>query len=117
MDYSNEENETSTREVEKAKEQIAGCAGCGLSSAVDEKEPSPHETTFSIDEITDDSVGLKCQTCGTRTFVPKDGYGPSVGCQSCGQEIPESLQGSHSCETHPLGTAADISFSPMENHR
>lgn len=93
------------------------CHGCGLSAAVDAEEPAPHETTFEVEEVTEDAIVWRCGTCGTMHRIPKDPE-PTVPCRNCGQEIPESLQGNHVCETHPLGLAAEPpQENPMEEHR
>lgn len=95
----------------------AGCAGCGLRRAVDPDAPAPHETTFNRIEEYDEDVQFECTTCETFTYVPKNPE-PGVECRNCGDEIPESLQGSHSCEAHPLGKAADITFdNPFDDYR
>lgn len=94
-----------------------GCMGCGHQSAVDPDEPAPHETTFEVVDESDNDVAFECGTCRTLTRIPKDPE-PTVECHNCGDEIPESLQGNHVCESHPLGKAAEPTFeNPMEEHR
>lgn len=93
------------------------CHGCGSARARDPEDPAPHETAFEAVDEDDEQVVYECGRCEVRTAVPRNPE-PAVSCRNCGREIPESLQGNHVCETHPLGLAAEPDGrGPMEEYR
>lgn len=106
-----------TDEIPAGIERPYSCTGCGLQPAVEPDNPTSHETVYTVETVTDDTVQLKCGTCGTLTRVQRDPT-PVVECRSCGDDIPESLQGQHACDAHPLEPTADQQVDPtLEDHR
>lgn len=95
------------------------CMGCGL-PACDGHRPAPHETDWDLERVTPTAgLGYRCIRCRTRTFIPLVDTTHLVECRTCGRDIPESLQGAHVCESHPLGLAAEYTatHTGLDEHR